>query len=157
MAEGVNLDVHTEVTLEENGFHSFWRSEGRNFISASVRTVSAAEPSGVVFDMSGGGMPAANASFIPGAFTVLTPDGEFEESDVQPPEDEFEIDTHEVTVTFADAPPRGLLVFLAADNYEPHVSGVQPVGLCYDAEDGEFSLDFDTCLTEIAADGAQET
>ncbi|MEC3895646.1 serine/threonine-protein kinase [Nocardiopsis sp. LDBS1602] len=155
VADGVNLSLYTEVTLDEDGSHTFWSSEGRNFYSASPQSVSVTEPPGVAFTMTGGGMPARDASFIPGSFTILTPDAEFEETGSRPPADEIDFDTREVTLTFADAPPRGLLVFGDRERYEPHVSGAQPVGLCYDAEDGAFSLDFDTCLAEIAVDHAQ--
>ncbi|MBE2999050.1 hypothetical protein IDM40_10105 [Nocardiopsis sp. HNM0947] len=57
--------------------------------------------------------------------------------------------TQEITLTFENAPARGLLAFGDID-YEPHVEGAHPVSACYDAEAGDFSLDFDTCLPEIA-------
>lgn len=144
-AEGI---VTTEVVYSDDRY-SFRRSEGRNGTSIGVEDVAPADPSGVVLDVLTSSMPPANASFVDGSFVILTPDGRFEQTDMVPPREAMDYDTHGATLTFADAPVRGLLVYLEGS---PELS----VGLCYDAEDGAFSLDFDTCLAEIAADHAQE-
>ena len=116
--------------------------------NANTISVSAVEPTadGVEFTAGGSSIPvgygpAAGINML----TVVTPEGHFPAPENIVPEDASHMHDVEVAIPFDGAPAQGLLA-LIDEEYVENAEGAPPVGVCYDVDTGEFSVDFDECL-----------
>lgn len=152
--EGTGRSDRSAVEIRE-GTPVFSSEQGPMVTEVQALEITAAEGSGVSLTFFGAGYYELTVDELVERLFVVTPEGRivpdrWEASDEHGAHDsEQAASTPEATVFFEGAPPLGLLVYGDGD-HEPHTDTVQPVGACYDAEAGDFSLDFDTCLPEIA-------
>jgi eukaryotic-like serine/threonine-protein kinase len=161
-AEGRNGDFEAESSIEtadaeladlwetlapgdEYGSLSHWALAHREAATIIVAEVHQT-PEGVEFTAGAAMTPAGLEPEVGLAkLAVVTPDGRVSPSeDLTSPESSV-AGPPERTLTFDGAPAQGLLA-LVDEDYVEDVSGAPPVGVCYDAEAGTFSVDFATCL-----------
>ncbi|MBE3001020.1 serine/threonine protein kinase [Nocardiopsis sp. HNM0947] len=113
---------------------------------SAVEPAGAGEGDGVEFTASVNAIPVGEgpeAGFS--KLTVVTPEGHFRAPENIVADNTSYMLNVELTVAFDGAPPQGLLA-LIDEEYVENAEGAPPVGVCYDAETGEFSVDFDECL-----------